>query len=114
MEKLGNISRGEVTSETNLLIFDLSGGKLIGIVVEGLVKELLVENGLEEELEVAHETGVVTILVLGEDGNETEVLLVLDILAHSRGAETESKLDSCGNGEGVDHASKAHLKTTAV
>ena len=94
VEETSDIGSGEFTGKTELLILNLSSGKLI-IVVEGsVVKELLIKDGLEEELEVAHETSVVTVLVLGEDGQETVVLLFGDISGLSRGREGEGRLDS--------------------
>ena len=81
MEQLLHIGRGELTSETRLHIFDLSRSEFILIVRGGVVKEWLVEDGLEELLEVAHETSIVAVLVLREDGEKAIVLLLLDGLA---------------------------------
>ena len=54
---------------------------------------MFVERGLEEKLEVAHETSVVTILVLGKDGDETVILLVLNFGAFGNRREVERSLD---------------------
>ena len=109
LEETSDIGSGEFTGKTELLILNLSSGKLIIVIEGGVVKELLIEDGLEEELEVAHETSVVTILVLGEDGQETVVLLFSDISGLSRGSEGEGRLDSSHEGKGPKGASNTHL-----
>lgn len=111
VEKTSNITVREVTGETSLLILNLSSGHLIVVVEDGVVEEFLVEDGLEEELEVAHEARVVTILVLGEDGDEAEVLLVLNRLVSGQLREGEGGLDGSGQGDRPEGASNTHLQT---
>lgn len=110
MQQVLDILVGEVTHETCLLIFDFLGHVGI-VVVEGRgVNELLVEDGLEEELEVAHEAGVVTVSVLSEDGEKSVVdlssLLVLLWLSRELGEAD----DACDKTEPVDEADNTMLE----
>ena len=109
VEESLDIGWSEVTSETRLLILDFSSGKLIIVVKSGVIEELLVKNGLEKELEIAHETGVVTVLVLGEDGDETEGFLISDRVVSGRGREAKHELSSTEESDSVKSTSNAHL-----
>ena len=110
MQQVLDILVGEVTHETCLLIFDFLGH--VGIVVVEVrgVNELLVEDGLEEELEVTHEAGVVTVSVLSEDGEKSVVdlssLLVLLWLSRELGEAD----DACDKTEPVDEADNTMLE----
>ena len=81
VNEVANILGGEITGQTHLLILNFGCGQLVIVVQSSVVKELFVECGLEEKLEVAHKASVVTILVLGKDGNETIVFLNLNFVA---------------------------------
>ena len=109
VEESLHISRGEVTGQTLLLILDFRSGELIVVVKSRVVEELLVEDRLEEELEVGHEAGIVTVLVLLEDGDEAVVLLVLNILASGNLGECESGLDSTHKSNGIESTGDTHL-----
>ena len=109
MEKILHIGRGEVTGQTLLLILDFRSGELIVVVERGVVKELLIEDRLEEELEVGHEAGIVTVLVLLEDGDEAVVFFVLNVLGGGDLGECESGLDSTHESNGVESTSDTHL-----
>ena len=110
MEKTLNILRGEVTGKTLFLILELGSGELVIVVKSGVVEELFVENGFKKELEIAHETSVITVLVLSEDGEETVVLLSLDVLAGGGLGEVVGSHDSTEESDSVEHTSKTHLK----
>jgi len=109
VDKVGNIGRGEVRRETSLLILDFVSGQFVVVVKHGVVNELLVEDGLEHELEVAHETGVVAVTILSEDRHEAVVLLVLHILRLGLGREADGSLDEGAKGDGVEGTDSTHL-----
>jgi len=109
MEKTLNILRGEVTGKTLFLILELGSGELVIVVKSGVVEELFVENGFKKELEIAHETSVITILILGEDGHKAVVFFVFDILGCGRLREGKSTLDSSNEGHGPESTSNTHL-----
>ena len=109
MDEILHISRSEVTGQTLLLILDFRSGELIVVIESGVVKELLVEDRLEEELEVGHEAGIVTVLVLLEDGDEAVVFFVLNVLGGGDLGECESGLDSTHESNGVESTSDTHL-----
>jgi hypothetical protein len=80
LHQVTHVSLAEVTVETSLEILDFLGSAGIVIVAGGLVDKLLVKGRLKEDVEVAHETGIVTELVLGEDGLETVVTLLTNLI----------------------------------
>lgn len=109
MEKTLDILLGEFTGKTLLLILELGSGELVIVVKSGVIEELFVENGFEKELEIAHETSVVTILVLGEDGHKAVVFFVFNILGCGRLRESKGTLDSSNEGHGPKSTSNTHL-----
>jgi hypothetical protein len=102
LQGVAHIGVGEVAVETELHILDFSRGDGVIVVGRGLLEEALVKHGLEEELEVAHPSGVVTVLVLGVDGDETEVALVLDGLVLGECRHANGALDDGHAGDGPE------------
>ena len=75
---------------------------------------MFVERGLEEKLEVAHETSVVTILVLGKDGDETVILLILNFGAFGNRREVERSLDCSYKSNRPQGTGDTHLNKKSV
>ena len=73
VKQVTQIRVGVVVNKTRLLIGNFLLDHWIIVVGVGIVQEALVKDGLKEEVEVAHETGMVTVLVLGEDGKQSVV-----------------------------------------
>jgi len=92
LEQVADIALVEVGVETGFNIRDFLLGDGVFVVVGGLVNEALVEKSFQENIEVAHEAGVVAELVLREDGHEA----VVAFFAHSVGllnlGESEAEL----------------------
>jgi hypothetical protein len=80
LHQVTHVSLTEVTVETGLEILDFLGSAGVVIVAGGLVDKLLVKGRLKEDVEVAHETGIVTKLVLLEDGLETMVTFLANFV----------------------------------
>ena len=68
-----NVTLREITLKTQLHIFDFFGSDWVIIIGRGGVNESFVENGLEQQVEVAHDSCVEPVLVLLEDGDESVV-----------------------------------------
>ena len=94
-----HISSVEVAVETSLDIFDFFGYEDVVVVLCGLIDELLVERRLEESIEIAHESGVVAELVLGEESEQAVVALLTDLfmLLHCREVEDGPKERDIGH-----------------
>ena len=105
------ISLSRFTSKTGLNILDFQGGHSIVVVKGGLVNEALVEHGFEEELEVAHEAGMVTELVLGEDGDKAVVLLGALIVNLGDGGESGQETEESEACHAVEETNVASLNT---
>jgi hypothetical protein len=80
LHQVTHVSLTEVTVETSLEILDFLCSAGVVVVAGGLIDKLLVKGRLKEDVEVAHETGIVTKLVLGEDGLETVVTLLANFV----------------------------------
>ena len=73
LQKVLDISHGEVADETVLNILNFLRDNLILVVVGGLGDESLVKDTFKEKIEIRHESGIVTELVLLEDGVKSHV-----------------------------------------
>ena len=104
-----HIILGEVGVETGLNVLDFPGAG--GVIVEGsgAVNEFIVEAGLQEHLEVGHESGVEAELVLSEQGHQTGVALLLNLVASGDRGHVGSKLDHGNYGETIQVASHTDL-----
>ena len=86
-----DINLGEVSYQTSLHIFNFLGHNFVLVIVGGFANKSLIEHGLKERVEVAHETSVVTKFVLDELGSESHVTLLSDggiILVSNLGASS--------------------------
>ena len=99
LKQVLNISVGEFSVETSLHVGDFSGNDNIIIVEGGLVEESFIEHTFEEQVEVGHESCVITVLVLLEDRLQSKVNLVLGVLLNGVVSETESKLKTSEEGD---------------
>ena len=95
--------------KTQFLIISLLTCHFVVVVGDRVVKEFLVENGLEEDLEVAHETRVVSVLVLVEDRKKAEILLFLNGFALRSHREALGELNDSNDGRKPKHTSHSHL-----
>ena len=83
------IRRSEISGKTSLGILDFLSDESIIVVEGGLINESFVEGSLQKEIEVGHNTGVVSELVLLEDRLESvESFGAHDIL---RGLDGEAR-----------------------
>ncbi len=78
LDQILHISLGEVSNQSILHILNLSGHDLVLVVISRLIDESLVEEGLHEQIELAHESSIVSVLVLLEKGSQLQVSLVTD------------------------------------
>ena len=92
--KVTDISFGELTSETGFVILNFEASEFIIVVKNGLLNELRVKHTFKEDIEVGHESGMVTELVLGEDGYKSIVLFVVSGIFRGNRRETSSELNS--------------------
>ena len=83
VDQILNIRSSKVACQTALLIYDFCLPHFISVVGYGLVKEPLVEHGLQEDFEVTHKPGGVAVFVLREDTQESVVFLILDVICWS-------------------------------
>lgn len=93
LEQVTDIALVEIGDETGLDIRDFLLGDGVFVVVGGLVDEALVEESFKENVEVAHEAGVVAELVLGEDSHKAVVALFTNLVLLFYLRETEAELD---------------------
>lgn len=75
VQQVLDILVSHVVDQTCLLIFDFLGNDWVIVVVRGVFDEAFVQNCLQEDVEIVHEASVVTISVLVEQRNQTEVFL---------------------------------------
>ena len=107
--EIAHISFGELTSETSFVIFDFEASELIIVVEDGLLNELRVKHTFKENIEIRHESGMVTELILAEDGNKSIVLLVvLSVFLSDRG-ESNASLE-----EGEESATVEETEVTSL
>ncbi len=116
LEEMLNVGLAEVALETLLHVFDFFGEDGVVVVSGGVVDESFVEDGLEEEIEITHNTGVVAVLILLEDGDQAIVdlsgLLVLfgllgeaeEEFAHGEEGEAPPGGHNSGTRVGLAHA----------
>ena len=109
LDKVLDIVFGELSIETLLHILDFLGLDWVIIVGGGLVDELLVKCTLQEKVEVGHESGVVTILILSEDRLQSEIDLLLLLVLFWHGSEAESELSEGNESQTVDEADDSLL-----
>lgn len=110
LKQVTHISCVEVTGETSLNILDLLGYEGVVVVLGGLIDELLVQRRLEESVEVAHESGVVAELVLGEQGQQTVVALLADLVLLLDDGEVEHGLNERDKGHTVNQGDHSSLQ----
>lgn len=91
--EFSDISRGEVVDETSLHIFNFLASVRISVVSNGVVNESIVKGSFEEQFEVRHDVGGVTVLVLSKDSLETVVTLSKFAIINSLLGETEEELN---------------------
>lgn len=105
-----HVSLGRLSGKTGLDVLDFERGHGI-VVVEGrLINEALVEHSLEEELEVAHESGMVSHLVLGEHRHEAVVLLGAHGIDLGELGEPGHETEETEGGHSVEETKVASLK----
>ena len=78
LEKVSDVFIREFAVETLLHVLHFRGNHRVVVVGSGLIDESLVEHGLEQQVEVRHESSVVSVLVLAEDGLQSVVHLLVD------------------------------------
>lgn len=110
LKQVTHIGCIEVAGETGLNILDLLGYEGVVVVLGGLIDELLVQRRLEEGVEVAHESGVVAKLVLGEQGEQTVVALLADLVLLLDGGEVEDGPKERDKGHTVDQGDHSSLQ----
>ena len=102
LEQVLDIILGEITVETELHVFDFLGNSGV-IVIEGrLIDESFVEDTLKEEIEVGHESCVISVLVLHEDGVKSEIDLSLLWISFLGTGETSQELGKGEEGDAPD------------
>ena len=104
------ISLRELTSQTGFLILDFPRGDLIIVIESGLINEALVKHSFEEELEISHETGMVTKLVLAEYRDQTIVLLVSHSVNLGKCRETVKEFNAREYGQTIEESEVTSLK----
>ena len=110
LEEVPDIVFGEFTVETSLHVSDFLGDDGIVVVEGGLLDELLVQHGLEKEIEVGHESSGVTVLVLGEETIQSVVdlgIVGVDSLGRS---EAREELEGGEESETVEPARDSNLQ----
>lgn len=112
LEQVANIALVQVVVETSLHIGDFLLGDRVFVVVGGLVDEALVEEGLEENVEVAHEAGVVAELVLREDSDQAVVTLITNFVRLLNCGKAEGELDNGEVRQAEDHDRNTVLHIT--
>jgi hypothetical protein len=103
------ISFRELTSETSFVILNFETGELVIVVENGLLNELRVKHTFKENIEIRHESGMVTELVLAEDRYESVVLLVVFSIFGSNGREADTSLE-----DGEESATVEETKVTSL
>jgi hypothetical protein len=103
------ISFGELTSETGFVILNFEASELVIVVENGLLNELRVEHTFKENIEIRHESGMVTELVLGEDRDESIVLLVVFSIFRGDGGESNASFN-----EGEESATVEETEVTSL
>ena len=93
VNEVANILGGEITGQTHLLILNFGCGQLVIVVQSSVVKELFVECGLEEKLEVAHKASMIAVFVFAEYGQKSVVALLAHRVLLFLFAEVEVELD---------------------
>jgi len=114
LKGVAHIRASEVAVQTALHIWDFSRVDGVIVVSRGLLEEALVQHGLKEELEVTHPSGVVTVLVLGVDGDQTEVSLLLDGLVLREGSHAHASLNDGHASDGPEETEHTLLHKNKV
>jgi len=110
LEQVPDIVFGELTVETSLHVSDFLRDDGIVVVEGGLLDELLVQHGLEKEIEVRHESSGVTILVLGEETVQSVVdLSIVGVDSLNRG-EAREELQGGEESDAVEPARDSNLQ----
>ena len=104
------ISFGELTSETGFVILNFEASELVIVVENGLLNELRVKHTFKENIEIRHESGMVTELVLREDRDESVVLLVVFSIFGSDGGEANASLEDSEESATVEETKVTSLK----
>lgn len=102
LQEVSDIVLSELAVETELHILDFLSDRWVIVVEGGLIDESFVQDTLEEEIEVGHESSVVSVLVLHEDGVESEVDLGLLWINALGSGESAKELDSSEEGNTPD------------
>ena len=104
------ISFGELTSETGFVILNFEASELVIVIENGLLNELRVKHTFKENIEIRHESGMVTELVLREDRDESVVLLVVFSIFGSDGGEANASLEDSEESATVEETKVTSLK----
>jgi len=102
LDKVGDIRRSKFSVQSLFHIFDFSGNNLIIVVKSGVFDELLVEHTFQEEVEIRHESGIVTILVLSKDRSESDVSFFIIWVSNELLGESEYSLGKTESGNTND------------
>ena len=91
LEEMLHVGFGEVALETLLHIGDFSREDWVIVVSRGVIDESLVEDCLEEEIEIGHDSGVIAVLILLEDGDKSVVYFLGFLVLFGFRAEAEEE-----------------------
>merc|ERR1712046_301724 len=105
-----DIFLGEFTVKTLLHILDFRSDSLIIVVKGGLIDKSLVQHTFKKEIEVGHESSVVTILVFHEDGIEFHVDFIFFWVDSLNTRETGEELDCAKDGETPHHSENSDTR----
>ena len=73
LEQVLDIRLSELSIETEFHVFNFSHSLWVFLVFGGLIQESLVKSSVQQKVEVGHESGVISILVLGENRLKSHV-----------------------------------------
>lgn len=107
-----DILRSEVRDKTVLSVLDFKSHEGIVVIFDRVVNELIVQSSLKHHLEIGHNTGMVAVLVLGEQGKESQVALLDLGVLHSFGGETKKELNEGAAGHTPEEADNTMLENT--
>ena len=111
LKQVLDIVLGELSVQTQLHILDFLSDSWVIVVNGRLIDESLVEHTLEEQIEVGHESCVVSILVLHEDGVKSEIDLLLLWVRGLGSRELSQELKSGKEGNTPDRSDDSVLNS---
>lgn len=110
LKQVLDIILSELSVETQLHILDFLGDRGVVVVEGGLINEPLVQHTLEEEIEVRHESCVVSIFVLHEDGVKSEIDLGLLWVLRFGAREATEELHTSEESDAPDGGHDSNLQ----